>query len=247
MTSLGQIAVLAVFAVSLLFSNVVSAANLVSNKSSSVLLKEDDVRKAVSELLAEKVAGRGWETRITQIAVPSNIKLPPGQPDIEITPPPRWDGWGNTSMSVMVRINGKLERNFSIRVSIDARADMLVAKRQLTSGTIISAADVAVEKHDIAAVNGRYVASIENALRRRLRGTVRQGFPLKSDQLEKVPVIKSGQMVTILAESQSLKITVTGRARGAGSEGDLIMVQPTGSMQEIPAKIVDSSTVLIGF
>lgn len=213
----------------------------------TVLLKEQDVRNELERLLASKVAGRGWETRITSISMPSGIRIPVGNTDIEISPPPRWDAWGTASMTVMVRVNGRLEKNFSIRVAVDARADMVVASRQITSGTVLAVEDMLIERHDLSAVNGRYVASIEDAKGRKLKGTVRQGAPFRAEQLEKVPVIKNGQMVTILAENQVLRITTVGRSRGSGSIGDIVMVQNAGSLREIPATVLDASTVSIGF
>jgi flagellar basal body P-ring formation protein FlgA len=82
---------------------------------------------------------------------------------------------------------------------------------------------------------------------KKLRMTVRAGAPIKSNQLVNVPVIVSGQLVTIIAENAGVRITVSGRARSAGGVGDLIRVQNTVSNKEITARILDASTVEIGF
>ena len=62
-----------------------------------------------------------------------------------------------------------------------------------------------------------------------------------------VPVIVSGQLVTIIAENAGVRITVSGRARSAGSVGDLIRVQNMVSNKELAARVLDASTVEIGF
>ena len=67
------------------------------------------------------------------------------------------------------------------------------------------------------------------------------------DMLEKIPLIKSGQVVTIVAENDHMRVTLTGKARSAGAEGDSIMVQNTSSLKEFPAKIVDATTVVVPF
>ena len=54
-------------------------------------------------------------------------------------------------------------------------------------------------------------------------------------------------MVTIVAESERMRITVTGKARGSGAEGDTINVQNLNSLKEIPARIIDAGTVLVVF
>ena len=213
----------------------------------TVLLQEQEVRLAVERLVNDKVSGRGWKTSITQLSIPSGIRIPAGTVDMEVTPSPRWDGWGPASMTLLVRVNGRLVKNLSLRINVEAQADMVVASRQIMSGTVLAASDLAIEKHDIAAVNGKYVASMDDAIGKKARGTVRQNSPVRSDQLDKVPVIKSGQTVTIVAESKTLKISTTGKARGSGGVGDIIMVQNLGSQKELSATVVDASTVFVGF
>jgi flagella basal body P-ring formation protein FlgA len=62
-----------------------------------------------------------------------------------------------------------------------------------------------------------------------------------------VPVIRSGQLVTIVAESDGFRMTVTGRAKSSGGVGDIIKVENLASRKQFPARILDSSTVEAGF
>jgi len=82
---------------------------------------------------------------------------------------------------------------------------------------------------------------------RKSRTTIRAGYPVRNDQLVSVPVIVSGQLVTIVLERPGLRITVAGRAKSSGGIGDLIRVENLTSRKEIPARVVDSSTVEVGF
>jgi flagella basal body P-ring formation protein FlgA len=54
-------------------------------------------------------------------------------------------------------------------------------------------------------------------------------------------------MVTIIAENGVFKISVTGKAHSSGAEGDIIRVQNLTSLKEIPAKVIDGSTVQVAF
>lgn len=62
-----------------------------------------------------------------------------------------------------------------------------------------------------------------------------------------MPVVKSGQMVTIVAENDVIKVSVAGKARSAGAEGDIIMVQNLNSLKEIPARVINATTVQVSF
>ena len=88
---------------------------------------------------------------------------------------------------------------------------------------------------------------VDEVIGKKARTTLRANQPVRADQVEKVPLIKSGQMVTIIAENGVLKISVAGKAHSSGAEGDIIRVQNLTSLKEIPAKVIDASTVQVAF
>lgn len=210
-------------------------------------LTEREVKAVVERYLSEKLQGRGWETTITQLSIPQKVRLSKGVRDLEIIAPASWDGWGAVSMALLVRVNGVMEKNLPLRLSVDAKTEMVVANRQLLAGTVLTAGDLSLQQRDVAQAAGLHVRAIEDLVGMKLRTMVRSGAPLRNNQLEKVPVIRSGQLVTILAESDGFRITVTGRAKSAGSVGDIIKVENLDSRKQFPARIVDSSTVEAGF
>ena len=54
-------------------------------------------------------------------------------------------------------------------------------------------------------------------------------------------------MVTIVAENGLMIISVAGKARSSGAEGDIVMVQNQNSLKEIPAKVISATTVQVAF
>ena len=60
-------------------------------------------------------------------------------------------------------------------------------------------------------------------------------------------MIKAGQLVNIIAENERMRISVTGKAKSAGAEGDTITVQNLNSLKELPARVIDAGTVQIVF
>jgi flagella basal body P-ring formation protein FlgA len=210
-------------------------------------LTEGEVRTAVERYLTEKLRGRGWQTTISQLAIPQRVSLPKGVRDLEIVAPSSWDGWGAVSMALLVRVNGVMEKNLPLRLTVDARTEMVVANRQLLAGTVLTEEDLSLQQREVAQAAGLHVSAIEDVVGMKLRSMVRSGAPVKSNQLQKVPVINNGQLVTIVAESAGFRMTVTGRAKGSGGVGDIIKVENLNSRKQFPARIVDSTTVEAGF
>lgn len=213
----------------------------------SQLNRDAELRAAVTAYVQQKTAGLGWEIRIRRISVSGAPRLPEGALEYEVLAPRQWEGWGAASLAVVARQNERVVGNIPVQVEVEALADMVVALRQLDHGTTITAADIAVQKRDIAAVAGKFTLNPGDLAGKRARTTIKANAAVRLDQVEKVPLVKSGQMVTIVAENEVLKISVAGRARSAGAEGDIITVQNLNSLKEIPARVVNATTVRVSF
>jgi flagella basal body P-ring formation protein FlgA len=208
---------------------------------------EPRVREAVSGYIQQKTAHLGLDIRIKRMNIGNTPALPEGPLDFEVVAPQQWEGWGSANLAVVVRQRDRVVLNTSVQVEVEALSDMVVALRQLDHGTIISGTDVAVQQRDVASVAGKYTRDLDAIVGRRARTSIKANAAIRTDQVEKVPIIKSGQMVTIVAENEVMKVTVAGRAKGSGAEGDTIMVQNLSSLKDIPATVINATTVQVGF
>lgn len=205
------------------------------------------VKEAIAEFVRQRTDGLGMETTLKRIGFQGDLKVPAGEVSFEVAAPNRWEGWGKANLAVIVRVNDRVERNISVPVEVEALADTVVVLRALERGDVIGPNDVTVQRRDISTLTGRVYRSADEVIGKRARMPVRANLPLRGDQLEKVPLVKSGQLVTILVENQTMRLTATGKARSNGAEGDIVMVQNLGSLKEVPARVVDSGTVQVDF
>jgi flagella basal body P-ring formation protein FlgA len=209
--------------------------------------REAEIRAAVTAYVQQKTSGLGCEIRIRRLSISGNPRLPEGGLEYEVMAPQQWEGWGSASLAVLARQKDRVVSNIPVQVDVEALADMVVALRQLDHGTVINGADVTVQRRDVAAVGGKYTGNRDDMVGKRTRTTIKANAVVRTDQVEKVPVVKSGQMVTIVAENEVLKVSVAGKARSAGAAGDIIMVQNLNSLKEIPARVVNATTVQVSF
>ena len=220
-------------------------ANLCPSQALSAVNREQEVREAVTTFVTTRTAGMGWDVRIRRITISDALKLPEGSVDYEIAAPKQWEGWGSVSMAVIARQNDKVVRNIPVRLDVEALADTVVTLRQIEHGTGITAADLVLQKREITQNSHLAARTIEAVVGKNARTTLKANQPVRADQVERAPLIKSGQMVTIVAENETLKITVAGKAHGSGAAGDIIKVQNMTSLKESPAKVIDASTVQV--
>lgn len=213
----------------------------------SAIDRELEVRAAVTAFVASRTAGMGWEVRIRRMTISDALKLPAGDIDYEVVAPQQWEGWGNVSIAVLARQSDKVVRNIPVWVDIEALTEMVVALRQIDSGDLISSADVTLQKRELSQSSHLAARTLADVVGKKVRTTLRANQPVRADLVERVPLVKSGQMVTIVAENEVLKISVSGKARSAGAEGDTIRVQNLTSLKEIPARVINANTVQVAF
>ncbi len=211
------------------------------------VLTEAMVRQAVSDYLLQRTENMGVELRIKKLGYSGELALPPGIVSYELVSPPDWEGWGRTSLALIVRVDDRVEKNLTLNLEVEAFAGIVVATRPLDFGMLVKPGDVVMQKRDLGQVQGRVCRGLDEVVGKRVRVGMRSNTPVHSDYLEKPPLVKSGQMVTIIAETKTFRVTATGRARGNGAEGDLIMVQNLSAQKDIPGVVQGDGTVRVEF
>jgi flagella basal body P-ring formation protein FlgA len=213
----------------------------------SAVNREQEIREAVTAFVTNRSAGMGWDVHLRRITISDAFKLPEGTIEYEIVAPQQWEGWGNISIAVMARQKDRIVRNIPVRIEVEAMADMVVALHQIEHGELVSTADVVLQKREISQNSHLALRVIDEVIGKKARITLRTNQPVRSDQVERVPLVKSGQMVTIIAENEVIKITDFGKARSSGAEGDTIRVQNLSSLKEISARVISATTVQVAF
>ncbi|HEY5512513.1 MAG TPA: flagellar basal body P-ring formation chaperone FlgA [Geomonas sp.] len=211
------------------------------------VVTEAELRRVISDFLIQKVEHLSAEVSVKKIGYSGDMRLPPGKVSYEVIAPERWEGWGNASLALIVRVDDQVKRNLTVFVEVEALAEMVVATRTLERGEVIGESDVAVARRDLARMQGRFCRKLEDVIGMRVKSAIRGNSPLRADYLERLPIVKSGQMVTIVVESEMVRITASGRAKGSGALGDTIMVQNLSSQKELAARVVDATTVRVDF
>jgi flagella basal body P-ring formation protein FlgA len=213
----------------------------------SAVDREREVRDSVTSFVMARSAGMGWDVSINRISINDALKLPDGKVEYEIVAPQQWEGWGNVNLAVIIRQNDRVLRNIPVRVDVEALADMVVALHQIEHGELLSETDVVLQKREISQNSHLAARTISDVTGKKTRTTLKANQPVRADQVERIPLVKSGQMVTIIAENEVIKISVSGKARSAGAEGDTIRVQNLSSLKEIPARVISATTVQVAF
>ncbi|MEN8258383.1 MAG: flagellar basal body P-ring formation chaperone FlgA [Thermodesulfobacteriota bacterium] len=180
-------------------------------------------------------------------STPSQVTLPMGVIDYEILNQNHGRYLGQKSLSVFITVDGTPRKKIKMRGNLELFGNVVLLTRRLGRRDIISRDDIAVVRRNITMFSHELVTSPEEAINKGLRTSLRPGTVLLKQYLKKQPLVKRGDLVTIKANSESLRISTKGEARSQGAEGDLIQVKNLSSRQMITARVVGHGLVQVDF
>jgi len=121
--------------------------------------------------------------------------------------------------------------------------EVLCTTATLPRHTLITASHLQRVRRNLTMLGPDLVSEESAAIGKELKTTLQAGAILYGNLIKAPEVVKRNDIVSILAASESLLITVPGRAQGAGATGELIKVKNLMSRKEIVAKVLGPGAV----
>jgi len=120
-----------------------------------------------------------------------------------------------------------------VPVTVERQIPVLVLRRAVQRGSLVSAADVGIEKRRIEGLGAAYLESLAELQGRALRRTLPAGTTLMVEMFEPDAVVHRGQEVTLLAGSAGIEVRALGRALQDAASGARLKVENLTSMRVV--------------
>jgi flagella basal body P-ring formation protein FlgA len=198
------------------------------------------VTEHVSRFVEHQTRGLPGQVSWTVAPLDERVRLAPCD-EFSVGLPPGGRLWGRSTVSVRCL----QPQPWQIFVSVTVRivAEVVVAARPLSAGTVIAREDVSLRTEDLGALPPSVLIDLSQAVGRPLAMGVAGGAALRADQLRQAWAVTQGQTVRVSFDSGALRVSAEGRALGnalAGQQVDVRMasgktvrgtVRPDGSVQ----------------
>ncbi len=214
---------------------------------SFIEISKEKIEKVVLDFLYGIVPWEKDRFRIKKIRVSSSAVLPKGNITYNVVAPRDMNFLGTIPLSVLFKVNGHLKKKIWTTVNIEVLEEMVVTKRPLRRHHLITEDDIQLKKMNLAKAKSNVVINYEDVLGKRTKRAINAGVVLRTDHLELPPLIRRGDVVSIIAESDGLKISTLGEARKKGCRGERIKVVNLNSKKIVYARVLDANTVKVDF
>ena len=208
----------------------------VSVKRASIHISSTDILQQI-DLYLEENRNRLPQAKITfkPSVLPLPFQLPTGHVSYEIIPSSPGI-IGSSRFSIICRVNGKVEKNFSVRGHVEAITPVVVATKRLRYGDIISPDMIRLVPRDIAEIDN-YITALEVVAGSYVKRSVAKGTAIDTEAIEQPPMIRRGEFVKIVINHNGLLLTATGIAKNNGRKNDMIRVKNSNSSKLIFCRI----------
>ncbi len=226
------------------FLTLLGVGSAVAGESPKVVIDQQEMEQILTDYLAEQSDLLPQvELRLTSVKYPPSYKVPTGRINHQLIPA-RPGVIGSRRIALMTRVDDRIVSNQSIRVEVEAMAEVAVAKESLRRGTMLTEQQIEMRYQDISRLS-EPIFTVADAVGKVVKRTLRLGEPLQAQQVEYPPVIKRGERVVIEVHQAGMTISAIGEARQDGRAGESIKVINTGSSREVISRVVAPGLVRV--
>ncbi|HFE36905.1 MAG TPA: flagellar basal body P-ring formation protein FlgA [Gammaproteobacteria bacterium] len=148
-------------------------------------------------------------------------------------------------VSVGVKCEGHKPWSLYVPVKIQRFAKVYVAAQPIAKGEQITPADIQQVSQDVSTLRGRYYKTKQEIMGKIAKRSIRLGAVFNPRYLGLPIVVKKGDKVDIVAETQGIRIRMAGKAINAGAKGQQISVKNLSSKRIIQAIVQNPGLVKV--
>ena len=213
----------------------------------AAVLKEGAIRKIVAEYIVSHMPWDREDMHLTFLDGCNDIVLPAPAYTYEVQERSNEPYIGDSALTLKCYNNGVFLMERTVRVRMEVAFDVLVSTRALAVDTIVGPADVRLVKRWLIREPQQTIASLEEAVEKRIISAVRPNQEITRTMLRDVPLIKKGRMVKMVLNNGFITITTIGQIQEDGSMGSSVRVKNISSERIVYARVVGDSLVQVDF
>ncbi len=211
-------------------------------------LGHDELQDIFTEIILANSNRPGSDLRVANFSSqPSSITIPAGKIDYRLKNQIHPGHLGRKSISLILLVDGKEEGKMRMSGDLHLYDNVVCAGRDLARNTVLSANDLQIESRDISGWRQNFLIDPEEAVGKQLKNSLKAGTVLLDRFLIAPVLVKRGDQVVILAQSDRFRITALGEAKTAGGKGEMIRVKNLMSRKLLLARVKDSGLVEVRF
>ena len=175
------------------------------------------------------------------------IRVPQGNTTFDYKLPGRKNRIGRVHFLCLVKVAGDTKKRLRLYADVKVSYDVYRPIRSLKMGHVIQSGDVELTRLKADHVLRNIISDEGDIMGHRLIRNLEEGETILAHMVQKIPLVKNGDRILIIAHKGSLRVTAPGVVRQNGFKNDTVRVENIHSKKIILGTVLDSRTVQINF
>jgi flagella basal body P-ring formation protein FlgA len=208
-------------------------------------LSADEIRTKVVGELVGRWAGDPADLTVEFPSLIPNVTIPGRPVTVQVTWPGTVFPRGNVLIYVDILEGRELLQRVPVAVRVRTFGPVVIAARRVRQFQLLVADDLMVGRRETTNLSDETFVSPDSLLGLRARGGIELGQVVERRMVEFPPLVRRGDLVTILIRQGRVSASTQGEAREDGRIGDRIRVRNVASNRDLVARVVDAKTVVV--
>ena len=176
-----------------------------------------------------------------------NILISEGNIRFDCKLPGRKNRIGRVHFLCLVNVGGDLKKRLRLYADVKVAYDVYRPIQSLKMGHVIQPGDIELTRLKSDHVLRNIVSDETDILGHRLIRNLEEGETILAHMVQKIPLVKNGDRILIIAKKGALRVTAPGVVRQNGFKNDTVRVENIHTKKIILGTVLDSRTVQINF
>jgi len=200
-----------------------------------------DLEVAASKFLHQHFADR-YEVKLKFGKLDRRLRLARCQHDLRVFLPSNREPLGSSTIGIRCT---QPEWKIHLPVKVMAFSEVLTASRPLARNSVIQESDLQFVRQDISRYPAGTFTNKADLVGMTAKRSIRHDAVITPRMVKPKRLVNRGDIISIIAESNGLKIRTTGEALMDGHHGQIIQVKNNRSGRKISAEVIARSTVRV--
>lgn len=180
-------------------------------------------------------------------AEPASLDIPAGKIEYRANNPQYPNYLGRKTLNLTVLVDGKDAGNIKMNGNLRLYDKVACTTRRLGRNETLTQSDIKMVRRDITMLGDDLVRKQSTAIGKQISTSLQPGDIIRTSRLDDPPLVKRGELITIVAQTEDLRITAPGEAKRTGAQGDIIRVKNLMSRKTLFAKVIADGIVQVEF
>ena len=213
----------------------------------SQVIEQEDVAGILETHIQKRVGDRRKRIEVKEIRGYERLVLPPGVLSYDVVVPDQGYRGGTVSASILFLIDGKEAKKIRVTAQVNIFTDVVVARSHLRKNHVIQEKDLQLVNKNSSLLAPDVVTDFEEVVGKRTTLTMNSQEVFRKNMVERAPLVKKGDRVTLIIESSHFRITSIGEVQEEGGKGERIRLLNVSSKREVYGRILDANTAQVDY